>query len=343
MKSPGKYMSIFRKSHVRTPLLFLLALLSLLLAHSTAFAGAIEPPLDLLLSGDSRLVIGKVAEINPAGRIVFARGRVLGDYGDVPAMIDVRVSPSVLESTAVGEEYLFAYSTTHRDKLVTGGVSLNRDGAILISSSGVEPALFRNSTELRNILKVAGSERGRESRRLLDLLLKALDGRDAKLRALVAAQIALDPALGDRLKAQDQKRIERVARDSQSDPSTRILLLQVATERPERYGDWWKAAAEEVLATTPLDGYALETSDSTSLVLLAFDLFDIRKVSAPRELLARWLRSPNRLMQERSNAALGRGYPGQQRNSIEEALADQSLARETRNYLEEQLRRLDGL
>ncbi len=342
MQLPGKRMSTSRTARVRLPFPFLPVLLCLLLVHSAAVAAPVEPPLDLLLSGTSRLVSGKVVEIDPAGRIVFARGHVLSKNSDVPEMIDVRVSPSVVESVALGDEYLFAYSMTHRDKLAPAGVSLNRQGAILISSSGVEPALFRNSAELRSILEVAGSDRGPENRHLLELLLKTLDGNDAKMRALVAAQIALDPTLGDGLKVPDRKGIERVARSSKTDPSTRILLLQAATERPEQFGDWWQAAAEEVLETTPLGGYALESWNATSLVLLAFDLFNIREVLAPRELLARWLRSPNRLLIERSNAALGRGYPTQQRGAIEEALADQSLTRETRNYLDDQLHRLDG-
>ncbi len=334
-------MSPFRSLGALPLSFFLLTLFSLLLTHRAALAAPVEPPLDLMLSSQSRLVSGKVAEINPAGRVVFKREQVFGEYTDVPEMIDVRVSPSVLKSVALGKPYLFAYAMTHRDKRAPAGVALNRDGAILISSSGIEPALFADTTALRKILKVAASEEGREGRHLLDLLLKALDGKDSGLRALAAAQIAIDSSLSKKLNASDRKIVGRVTRDEHTEPATRSLLLLAATERPTELGDWWKAAAEEILATTPLDGYPEGSMDPTSLVLLAFDVFDIREILASRDSLARWLRSPNRLLVERSNAALGRGFPAQQRNAIEEALADQSLSRETRKYLDDQLRRLD--
>lgn len=331
----------FRSPGVSAPSVFLLTLFSLFLAHAAAFAAPVEPPLDLMLSNQARLVTGKVAEINPAGRVVFQREHVFGDASDVPEMIDVRVSPSVLESVALGERYVFAYSMTHRDKRAPAGVALNRDGAILISSSGIEPALFADTSALRKILKVAASEEGREGRRLLDLLLKALQG-DGDVRALAAGQIALDPGISRKLNARDRGIVERIARDPAAPPATRSLLLLAATERPTELGDWGIAAAEEILATTSLDGYPHGSMDPTSLVLLAFDVFDIRDVLASRDSLARWLRSPNRLLVERSNAALGRGFPTRQRSAIEEALADKSLSSETRKYLDDQLRRLDG-
>ncbi|HMM67705.1 MAG TPA: hypothetical protein PKC03_12270 [Dokdonella sp.] len=334
-------MSLFRSPRARAPSLFLLTLAGLLLAHVAAIAAPVEPPLDLLLSDQSRLVSGKVTEINPAGRVVFERAHVFSDYTDVPEMIDVRVSPSVLESVAIGEQHVFAYSMTHRDKLAPAGVSLNRDGAILVSSSGIEPALFADTPALRSILKAAASEHGRASRGLLDLLVKALAGEDAAVRALAAGQIALDPAMSGMLNAKDRKIVERLARNPDAPPATRSLLLLAAAERPGEFGKWWREAAEEVLASTPLDGYPSGTMDPTSLVLLAFDVFDIREVLAPRDSLARWLRSPNRLLLERSNAALGRGFPAWQRQAIGEALADPSLNRESRKYLDDQLRRLD--
>lgn len=325
----------------RTPVLVLFALPLLILAHVAAMAAPVDPPLELLLSEQSRLVSGKVTEINPAGRIVFARGDVFSDSTDVPELIDVRVSPSVLGSVAIGEQHVFAYSTTHRDKLAPAGFSLNRDGAILISSSGIEPALFSDTPALRKILKLAASDDGRESRRLLDLLVKALQGEDAAVRALAAGQIALDPDMGRKLNAKDRRIVERIARDPASPPATRSLLLLAATERPDDFGDWWNAAATEILASTPLGGYPSSSMDPTSLVLLAFDVFDIREATAPRDSLARWLRSPNRLLVERSNAALGRGFPAWQRQAIGEALADPNLSQETRKYLDDQLHRPD--
>ena len=320
------------------------AVIGLILACVTtaplAWAAPVEPPLHLLHSGKNRLVEGIVKEINPPNRLVFERDKVIGEHADVPELIDVIVDPATVQSVALGERYLFAYSTIHRDKRLPGKIALNKSGAVLVSSTGVEPALFRDSPSLRRLLAASDTEQERDSRRLLRLLLKSLQGKDTQLQYLAAAQIALDADLGALLSDRDKTALRRVVSDAGSTTDTRYTLLHAAYRFPGLYGEWSLPVAQEVLATTPLGGYSRDPWDPTGLVLLAFDIVQKPEAVLPKESISRWLRSPNRLFREQSTRLLEIRFPGEQREVVVEALRDPELNEETRQYLDDQLRRI---
>lgn len=308
---------------------------------SSAQAGPVEPPLHLLFSGQNRLVVGTVTEINPPSRIVFKRQEVIGDHDDVPELVDLLTEVSTVNNVELGDRYVFAFALIKRDKRAPGGVILDKKSSMIISSLGVEPALFRDSRHLRAILDAADTEAKRDSRSLLDLMLKTLKRDDTQLRNLAAAQIALDADLGKLLTDKDRVFVGKVASDSAYTTAARSVLLQAAFLFPDLYGAWWLPEAKEVLATTPLDGYPEGAWDPTGLVLLAFGLVENPDVLLPLDSLARWLRSPQTLFRERSLALLASKFPGKERKAIEEVLNDPTLSAESREYLDDQMRRLD--
>jgi len=320
------------------------ALIGLILACATtapqALAAPVEPPLHLLHSGKNRLVEGTVKEINPPNRLVFVRGKVLGNHTDVPELIDVIVDSTSVQSVVLGERYLFAYSTIHSDKRMPGKIALNKGGAVLVSSTGVEPALFRDSSTLRSLLAVSDTEEERDSPRLLRRLLKLLHGKDPQLQYLAAAQIGLDADLGALLSDQDKVVLRSVVSDAGSTTNTRYTLLHAAFLFPGLYGEWALPVAQEVLATTPLGGYSRDSWDPTGLVLLAFDIVQKPEAVLPKESIARWLRSPYRLFREQSTRLLEIRFPGEQREVVVQALRDPKLNKEARQYLDDQLRRI---
>lgn len=288
--------------------------LGLFAFSAAAWASPVEPPLHLLFSGKNRLIAGTVKEINPPDRLVFARSEVFGGHDDVPELIDVIVSPDAVRSAALGGHYVFAYTTIHRDKRFPGRIALNKQGAVLISSTGVEPALFPDTRPLRRVLSAADSAEKRDSAALLRLLLKTLKGKDAKLQYLAAAQIALDSDLGNRLSKRDQAVLRKVASDARAPATTRYTLLHAALMHPERYGRWHIPVAGELLASTPLDGYPQGSGDPTELILLAFDIAQLPEAEVPEPAIARWQASQQPLFRELATRVLEARYPGKERD-----------------------------
>ena len=314
-----------------------------LAAKRASAEGHIEPPLELLYAPDNQLVAGTLAEINPAGRLVFTRDEVLGGRGKPPTQIDVRVSASTLPTVKLGEHYIFGYSAQRRDPRSPTRTILNPDGPVLLTSVGLESALFHDTPAVRAILKAGSSEHGRESKRTFDLLMQALAGPDPQLQNLAAGEIAQEPEIGERLRDSGHAVIEKVARDPHTPPGVRASLLQSASARPLDFGDWWQAAAIEVVTTTPVGGYADIPSDPAGLVLLALDLLDKHAVTLPPNALKRWVRSGNASLAEHACLNLRRESPAMERSAITDALADPQLPPTTRQFLSDHLRRLDLL
>lgn len=319
------------------PLYCFLAALYLLAFAGMAHAGPAQPPLEQLFSPESRLILGELTEINPAGRLVFKRIKVYGKAVDVPELVDVRAGEDAMSSARIGETYVVGYTLFHHDRQHPGGMAPNRRGGVLTTSVGLEPALFRNTETIQKILALAQSERGRESRRLRRLLMNALVGDDRPLQLLAAGQVAYDIELGKRLNAKDRAAIARIGGDPETSLPVRLLLISAAAERPRILGDWWADAIRAVLASTPIGGYASGAKDPTGLVLLAFAELEAKLVPVPLESVTRWLRSPNRLFVERACAVLGTVYPADKQGALEEALGDSSLTQENKSYLDDQL------
>jgi hypothetical protein len=315
----------------------LFCLLAASLLPAPAVAGPAQPPLEQLFSPESRLILGELTEINPAGRVVFKRIKVYGKAVDVPELVDISATESTIASVQLGETYVVGYTLFHHDRQHAGGMAPNRRGGILTTAVGLDPALFRDSKAIQTMLSLAKTERGRESGRLRRLLLDALVGDDAPLQLLAAGQIAYDFELGKRLNAKDRAAIARIGSDPETRIPVRLLLIAAAAERPGVLGEWWADAIRAVLASTPIGGYASGAKDPTGLVLLAFAEVEARLVPVPLESVTRWLRSPYRLFVERACAVLGAVYPADKQKALEEALGDSSLSQENKSYLDDQL------
>jgi hypothetical protein len=320
---------------------FLVAALVLVLP--SARAERVEPPLELLYAPANVLVAGPVVETAPSGRLVLRRKDVLSARERPPELIDVRVPKAALETLKPGDRVIVGYTLLRPDPRNPSRAMLNPAGAIILSSIGLEPALFRDTPQARALLAAGSSEHGRESRRLFDLLLKALAGSDTALRTLAAGEFAQDLELGERLReGHGRDVIEKVARDPQAPPGVRTTLLVAAHTRPADFGPWWADVASGIVTTTPTGGYAHPASDPEGLVLTALELLD-GQAKVPPEALQRWLRSPSPPIAERASLMLRRQSPALERSSIQQALADPTLPANTRRFLNDHLRRLDRL
>lgn len=313
------------------------------LGASVLSAKPVEPPLELLYSGDNRLIAGSLVEINPAGRLVFQRKDVLDGKPRPPEKVDVRVPSALLDRVKLGERYIVGYAAGQKDPRDPLHRIQNPDGPQLIVSIGLDPALFRDTPQTRAILATARSERGRESRKMFDQLMKALGGTDRALQDLAAGQIALDAELGERLREHGHAAVEKAARDPATPPDVRASLLQSAARRPQDFGDWWQDAGIGLVTTTPIGGYSDASSDPSNLVLTTLELLDQHAAKVPPDALKRWVWSANPALAERASLMLRRQSAALERSTIQQALADPALPATTRKFLESHLRRLDRL
>ena len=112
---------------------------------------------------------------------------------------------------------------------------------------------------------------------------------------------------------------------------------------PKTLGEWWKKAALDIVTTTPVDGYSDKASDPVLLILTAFEVLDRYSVKVPPETLKRWVWNPNPVLVERVCMMLRREDPGQERSTIQLALADPKLPEATRKFLNDHLRQLDRI
>ena len=308
-----------------------------------AHAERLESPLELIYAPDATLVTGKLIEINPVGRIVIERKDVLHGEGKPPEKIDVRVPAEVLNNVKVGERYVVAYSMFRRDPRKAVGLVPNPDGALILASPGIEPALFRDTPATRAILKAGRSEHGRESKSLRDLLISALSGDDPALQYLAAGEFSYEPELGEELRDADRAVLKKTARDPKTPIRVRTVLLEGASRQPKTLGEWWKSAALDIVTTTPVDGYPDKASDPVNLILTTFEVLDRYSVNVPPGTLKRWVWNPNPPLVERVCVMLRREGPEQERSAIQLALADPKLPGTTRKFLDDHLRRLDRI
>lgn len=301
-----------------------------------ARAGAVDPPFELLHDRGNLLVVGSVSEINPAGRIVFTREKVLAGGPKPQKLIDVSVSPSVLASVKPGERYVVGYSAYRPNREINALVA-NLDGPTLIVSIGLDPALFHDTPAVRTLLAAGRSEHGRESRRFRSLLLQALGGDDPALQTLAAGEIALNADI--RAHIDDKAALARAARSGRTSLPARALLLEAASTHPDELGDWWREVATGIVTSTPTSGYANEAADPSTLVLGALDALDRREPMPGADALKRWLRAANPALAERAVSMLRKISAEAEHLAVKEALADPATPAATRTFLTEYQRR----
>jgi len=309
-------------------------------------AERIEPPLELLHDPVNLLVVGKAVEINTtASRIVFECKTILaGNRSYVTQdLIDTRVPAEALARVVVGDNYIFGYSLFSEDPRRPGKLIGKRQGATMLVSPGVEPALFADTPEVRKLLDAGRSEHSRESRGTLKLLVATLKSKDPALQNLAANQLALEPDLQARFKPEDCGAIEAFVRDPNTPALARTPLLEAAAQHPEAFGqDWALDTTKSLLSTTPVDGFSDRTSDLETLLRVAFSLSGQSSRGLPEASLVRWVRSNSVVLAEPALRLLHQWYPQAERQAVEGALQDSATPQQTKDFLRGYLQRMNG-
>jgi hypothetical protein len=329
-------------SSIRQRVLCWVAFPVLLLAGSAA-AGPIEAPMEVLHSSSNVLIAAKLVRIDPDGRVEFLRKDVLSGEASPADRIAFDVEPEVLARVKSGRRYVLGYSIYIRDPHNRKAKIPNPRGPTLVSSPGLEPALFDDSRALRALLRAGRTDEGRHSSDYLGLLLKAVEGDDRPLQNLAAHEFAYDPDVSAPLDAAQQAALRATVDNPESLPAARIALLQAALHKPDRFGDWWRPAAQNIVTTTPVDGYIAQSEGLDGVVMAAFSVLQAGKATLPDESLVRWVAGPSPAISERALLMLRKQTPELERSSIKRALANPALPTQTRTFLTGHLRRLDSI
>ncbi len=324
---------------------------ALLLAASSVICTAalhaerIEPPLELLHDQANLLIAGKAVEINAsAGRIVFECKTILsGNRKYVTQdLIDTRVPAETLDRVVVGNDYIVGYGLFSEDPRRPGKLIGMRQGATMLVSPGVEPALFDDTAEVRKVLNAGKNEQSRASRSTLTLLVATLKSKNPGLQNLAAHQLALEPELRAKLTAADRRAIEMFVRDPDSPALARTPLLEAAAQHADAFGEGWALdTSESLLSTTAVDGFSDKTSDLETLLRAAISLSGQSPRKLPEASLVRWVRSNSVVLAEPALRLLHQWYPQAEHRAVEEAVQDAGTPGQTRDFLRGYLQRMN--
>lgn len=306
-----------------------------------ASAERIQPPLDVLYSSSNVLIAGKLQRVEPDGRLVFGPRTTLSGTSAPGDRIRILADADTAAEARKGRRYLVGYTILVRDPHNRKAKVPNPNGPALVSSPGLEPALFEDTRALRAILEAGRDPAARTSRAFLDLLLAALRDDRHDLQNLAAHELAYRPALAQLLADADHPVLAARVDDADADPAARRALLEAAFHHPERFGSWWPAAARKIVTTTPVDGYISTTRGLDGLVMAAFGVLQAGDANLPDAALGRWVESERPALAERALLMLRKQAPQRERPIIREALANPALPAQTRTFLNEHLRRLD--
>jgi hypothetical protein len=314
----------------RPVLLTLLALFA-----GTTFAAKVKPPGAILRENTTSIAAVEFAEIGPTGRMVFKRLEKLGGEAEIPELIDVSVPESLRRVVAPGEHYLIAYTVYRRE---AEQIRISRQGAQLLVSPGLEPALLRDSPENRAIMAWEAGDDAKAVRARLPELLAMLDAGDPQLQNFALSEIVLRPQLNDVLDSKARKALVRFAARSDAETNARARLLQAAVALPKQFGhEGWKEVALDVLATTPV--LVQDVDGTASLVRFAFDLVERDGIKVEPAVVTRWLRGDNATLAEKALLTLRAQQPALELPALDQALSLSLLPSGTREFLIDHRRR----
>lgn len=303
-------------------------------------AAAIEPPSEFLFKAENAMVAGEVTAVSADGTLTVRVAQTLHGAA-APVELSVRSSPQWLAQFKPKQRVLVGYTLYGRSPTRPKTLELRPEGAVILVSAGLEPALYHDTPDARAMLARAPNEAFAGTRPWLDRILEGLQSKGLPQQNFFAAELVLRKPLHALLGPRDRERIAHVVNDRAAHPSARSLLLSAAAAHPEQFGMQWPAeAALGIVAGTPLDQVDAELSLLPNLVHIAFHVLEKGDRKVPFASARRWLVSEQMGLVEAALLAIRRSAPERERKAAEQALARAGLAPASREFLRDHLRRL---
>ncbi len=303
-------------------------------------AAVIEPPSEFLFKSHHVIVAAEVVGISEQGVLTLRVRETL--HGRVPGVeVAARTSPAWLGDFKPGQRVLAAYTEYRRSATRPKTLEPRRDGAALLVSAGLEPALFHDSPGARALLRKP-DETALSNDARLRAALAALESGDRQQQNFQASELALREGLHGLIRARERQAIAAAVDSKNVHPSARATLLAAAAANPEAFGDEWpEDAARRVIAGTPVAEADEALSPLPNLVRVAFDVLDRQQARIGLAHAQQWIVSTHSGLAESALLAIRRSAPEREREATVQALANSSLAAANREFLRDHLRRLD--
>jgi hypothetical protein len=314
-----------------------LALFSLACA---THAGPIKPPGDALRGNGVMLVSGTVGASATDARLRLDDVAVVYGKAEAPqSEIDIRTEPWVASRLVTGERVIVAYAILTRDPMMGERMIPDPDGPRHVVTSGLEPALFVDTAATRERLLDAD---GKPRAATFDEAIAGLADPDPRWQYYYVAELLHRPTLAGALSRRNRTALRDVLASNDAHPAARTLLLD-ASLRIDLGGDWWRQAALDIVAESPLTAIDRADWPQATLVLAAFDRLRIAEIPVPTDHAARWLRSDVPALAEAALLAVRRSDPSRERALAQAAAAEALLPIHTRRFIQDHLRRLDAM
>ncbi len=303
-------------------------------------AAVIEPPSEFLFKAENAMVAGEVTGVSADGTLTVRVAETLHGAA-APVELSVRTSPQWLAQFKPKQRVLVGYTLYGRSATRPKTLELRPEGAVILVSAGLEPALYHDTPDARAMLVRAPDEAVAGTRPWLDRILEKLQSDDLRQQDFFAAELVLREPLHALLGPRDWERIARFVNDGAAHPSARASLLAAAAAHPEQFGTQWPAeAALRIVSSTHVDQVDAEMSMLPNLVQIAFRVLEKRNRKVPFASAQRWLASGQVGLAESALLAIRRSAPEREREAAEQALARAELAEASREFLRDHLRRL---
>ena len=302
-----------------------------MLSATAAQAGRILSPSEYLRDPLTETMEASLQAVE-GNKLVFQP--VGNDAGDSDP-IALRMPDFLLPRVSVGERYLVAFVRWARAPSNPEAKVAMANGPTVAIHPGLEPALLLASArnvEIWELLRSADRDRADYAEQLEDLLQHP----DPQVAIIAAAEWINLSELRAGITPAVAAKIGKLAASGDVPAYQRAFLLNAAVQLGTTLGQWWQPLSESLLSESSV--YGLSSYGEDSLLMAAMNAAN--QLALPAATLERWVSSENSALAEAALLNLRRNAPQREQAAIQAALEQSLLPAQTREFLNDHLRRL---
>lgn len=257
-------------------------------------------------------------------------------HNQAPPEVSLLVNQDLAESVMVGRTYVVGYIAWQTDRF-TKQVSARVGGPVLMNLPGAEPAIFTESPELIDLLKIAVDESLKSNQKISDLIVSGLNNYDPQLQNFFVVELITRKSLHQTPAMRD--RIQALFLDPQlAWHLKRFILVNGGLTEQQLASDWYCQFAANTLnyASTQLDP---KGSDSGLIIQLIEKNNSCQSTKYSIDF-SRWITSNNSGVVEAAIGKMRAGDLEQTILAVENGLKSGVLKRKNRQTLSNYLIRL---
>lgn len=300
------------------------------------WAAQAQPPLMTMANPQLVLVAGSVVAVTadpPSIKFKVSDAVRGGAIGEMRLLVDA----PLLALLAPGDGYLALYTDMESAPLKPRKMVHAPERSRLLAFEGVEISLFRDSPEMRALLR-EDPRASAAATGYRDRVLQGLTDDDPQMADLWSGELTLRAERLSPYSADEIALIERLIGQAQYPPTARARLLQMANARAPLFGrEGYLHAAAEVVASTPVFTQPVRGADT--LLYTALKILAERPEFVDAAAVEPWL-TAQPVVAEAAALALRAKAPALETEALDRVLGRALLNGVTRGFLQEHRRRL---